>query len=139
MVYSINSYGNFRHSLKLITFAVFVSLIFLNKINFPSHALEIIPNTSSLNLGQRFDWDMSPEAAIVVCIYEWSKIQNVQLWRCQPISDWCLEMSDWPSRGFVCFLQRPTATKIPANAREIRKCFGNKQTTDLQVLLKMRW
>ena len=38
--------------------------------------------------------------------------------RCQTISDWFLEMSNWPSGGFVWFsqqlLNRQKATKIPA-------------------------
>ena len=50
-------------------------LIFLN--NFPWLSIKIIANTLSLEFGQRFDSDMIQEAAIGVCIHEWSKIQYV--------------------------------------------------------------
>ena len=50
-------------------------LIFLN--NFPWLFIKIIANTLSLEFGQRFDSDMILEAAIGVCIHEWSKIQYV--------------------------------------------------------------
>ena len=46
--------------------------------NCQSPALKIIANTSSsLEFGQRFDSDMILEAAIGVCIHEWSKLQYV--------------------------------------------------------------
>ena len=48
------------------------------KSNFPPRAQKTIANTSSLlEFGQRFNSDMILEAAIVVCIHEWSKIQYV--------------------------------------------------------------
>ena len=67
------------------------------------------------------------EAAIGVCIHEWSKSKQR---RCQTISDWFFDMSNWPSGGFVWFsqhLQNPLeATKIQAsNVHEIRKYFEN--------------
>ena len=44
--------------------------------------------------------------------------------RCQTISDWFFEMSNWPCSELVWFSQQLR------NAREISKCFGNLQTTN---------
>ena len=48
------------------------------KTNFLSLALKITANTFlSLEFGQHFNSEMILEAAIGVCIHEWSKIQYV--------------------------------------------------------------
>ena len=61
---------------------------------------------------------MSLEEAIVVCIDEWSKIQNVKTNSLSDHSDWFFDMSNWPSGGFFWFSQQlrnwQKATKIPA-------------------------
>ena len=75
LIYNINSCCHFCHSLKLICAFLCISF-FLS--NFLVLALKIIANTSlSLEFGQRFNSDMILEAAIGVCIHEWSKIQYV--------------------------------------------------------------
>ena len=114
-------------SAKLIC-GVFMYLIFLS--NFPSLAQKIIANTASLELGQRFDSDVILEAAIGVCIHEWSKIQHVNkgvvkrsligssTWVIGPLAD----LSGFHS---IYEIGRRQQKYRPSNAHEIRKYFGN--------------
>ena len=104
-------------------------IIFLS--NFLSLALKIIANTSSsLEFSQRFDSNMILEAAIGVCIREWSKIQYVNkgivkrsqigssTWVIGPLAD----LSGFHSNYEIGRRQRKYRL---CNAHEIRKCFGN--------------
>ena len=115
-------------------------LIFLS--NFPFLAQKIIANTSSsLEFSQRFNSDVILEAVIGVCIHEWSKIQYVNkgvvkrsligssTWVIGPLAN----LSGFHSIYEIGKRQRKYRL---SNAHEIRKYFGNKQTTNSWAVLR---
>ena len=103
-------------------------LIFLSSL--PLLAQKIIANTSSsIEFCQRCNSNMILEAAIAVCIDEWSKIQYVNkgvkrslfgssTWVIGPLAD----LSSFYSFNEIGRRQRKYRL---SNAHEIRKYFGN--------------
>ena len=134
-VYSINRYGHFRYSLKL-SFAVLVFLIIFIVSNFLSLALKVIQNTSSsLKISHRFDFDMPPGVAIVVCIYECNQMRkgvnaNKRVMKRSLIGSLIGPLADLFGFHSSYEIERRQRKYRLRNAREIRKCFENWQTTN---------
>ena len=80
---------------------------------------------------------------VCVCVCVFTNGQNTicKQRRCQTISDWFFNMSNWPSGGFVWFslhqqnLQKAKKIRL-SNAHEIRKYFGNEQMTNSWAVLR---